>query len=98
MTRSTAKPRTAPSAPRQGQRSTTSELSRTRRVRSPVAGKSVFAGEKVQRLHPRARQKKTALPPSVRINPKGQGEYVHTRNTWLVPLTLVVVTLLTSAL
>src|SRR5258706_10802904 len=71
MARSTAKARTAPSAPRQGQRSTTSELSRTLRVRSPLAGKSVFAGEKVQRLHPRARQKKTAQPPSVRLNPKG---------------------------
>src|SRR5438132_5599484 len=95
LTRATAKTRTAPSAPRQGQCSTKIELSRTLRVISPLAGRSVFAGGKAQRLHPRAQQKTTAQPPSFEVTPRvrricpGLGRLAR-------GLTLVVVTLLTS--
>src|SRR6266850_4489310 len=88
MARSTAKARTAPSAPRQGQCSTTSELSRK-------PGSQFLQVERFSHctLAPTKNDRSASL--SVRINPKGPGEYVHARNCWLVALTLVVVTLLT---
>ena len=88
MARSTAKARTAPSAPRQGQCSTTSELSRK-------PGSQFLQVERFSHctLAPTKNDRSASL--SVRINPKGPGEYVHTRNCWLGALTLVVVILLT---